>query len=289
MPWDSASLNSTRPGIVCCDMTAAFRKLMQQGFAPTHILDIGANQGGFTRYMREHLFPSAEYLMLDAEPHHITKHWGDLLKYPNVHGASAVLDEVEHNVPWFTSESGGHTMHRETTGFHANAEVETRRAKTLDSVVAENNRSGIAFELVKMDVQDAEVGVIRGGRRTLSRASVVMMEMSPEYNRGLPAFSQYISVMDTLGFIPFDFVAMHRPITQYLLQIDMIFVRRPSGPNRELDNTCKHVRACSFRRNGRTLSWFHRNEQGVGCQERLELRANVKHPLGDPNRRCEIR
>jgi hypothetical protein len=52
-------------------MPAAFKALQSDELSPKHVLDIGANAGGWTRYMLEHHFPTAEYFMIDAEPHHI--------------------------------------------------------------------------------------------------------------------------------------------------------------------------------------------------------------------------
>lgn len=184
------------------------------------------------------IFPNSSYFMLDAEPRH--RDWAGLLRRPNVGGASAVLDAEAHKVEWFKPKRAdvpdtGHTRYRETTGYFEEVVMEVRHAETLDGVLAANGRSHVVFDLIKLDVQGAELDAMRGGSQALSRASIVTLEMPffGEYNQGSPTFAQYVSFMEAAGFVPFDMIEEHRlgfgkSGYRALIQVDFIFVRRSS-------------------------------------------------------------
>ena len=54
---------------------------------------------------------------------------------------------------------------------------------------------------VKMDIQGAELDVLKGGRNTISAAKHVILEMQRvEYNKGAPLKDEVIAYMNTLGF-----------------------------------------------------------------------------------------
>ena len=222
-----------------------FSKLKRLGFNPSNILDIGANSGEWTRTTKR-IFPNASFFMIDAEPYHETEHWGNLLSMKRIKSAIAVLDDREHDVPWYRVKSNGakhgkldtgNSMFRENTGWFRDSIAESRRTKTLDGVLAENGQSQTAFEFIKIDVQGAELAAMRGGARTLSRAIVVSMEMPffGQYNVGAPSFGQYAMFMESIGFLPFDITEMHSmpdPLekgTHVITQVDMLFVRNTSS------------------------------------------------------------
>jgi FkbM family methyltransferase len=71
--------------------------------------------------------------------------------------------------------------------------------KTLTDVVAE--RDFPLPDLVKMDVQGAELDVVRGAEHIVRHAQHVILELQQvEYNTGAPLKQQVIDYMDTLGF-----------------------------------------------------------------------------------------
>ena len=49
-----------------------------------------------------------------------------------------------------------------------------RKATTIDNLFA----GKIDFDLIKLDVQGAEINVMRGGERTMSNAKALMAEIS---------------------------------------------------------------------------------------------------------------
>lgn len=98
------------------------------------------------------------------------------------------------------------------------------QATTLDSLVLENNL--LLPDIIKLDVQGAEIDVMKGGMKALSNASIVTLEMPlVQYNKGAPTFDQYLHFMRELEFYPLKIVELH-PILGVLVQIDISFIRK---------------------------------------------------------------
>mmetsp|Transcript_12385 Transcript_12385/g.39482 ORF Transcript_12385/g.39482 Transcript_12385/m.39482 type:complete len:463 (+) Transcript_12385:96-1484(+) len=227
--------------------TQGFDILKSAGFEAANILDVGANVGAWTRAMKKS-FPRAHFFMIDAEPYHFHD-WQDLIDNRTVSGAAAVLDDRVRSVAWYRTRprpgigfkgwiDTGNSMFRERTRFGDESIEERRLTKTLDGVLAEHGQSDTTFDIIKLDVQGAELAAMRGGARTLSRASVVTMEMPffGEFNRGAPTFGQYVHFMDVNGFTPFYISDQHTSRFSsgtVLIQIDLIFVRNTSSVSRQ--------------------------------------------------------
>jgi hypothetical protein len=96
--------------------------------------------------------------------------------------------------------------------------------------------SGRDFDMLKLDVQGAELDVLRGAARTLAGIEVIVIELSlQEYNKGAPLIAEVMARLDALGFALFDMFGVSRTPAGVLLQSDGIFLRRdsrfwPKGP-----------------------------------------------------------
>jgi len=99
--------------------------------------------------------------------------------------------------------------------------------RTLDESIPELARSPM---LVKLDVQGYELEVLKGSRRVLSLAEVVLLETALlTYNEGSPLFVEVVEFMADKGFVVFDFCGhARRQEDQALFQIDIVFVRERS-------------------------------------------------------------
>jgi hypothetical protein len=94
---------------------------------------------------------------------------------------------------------------------------------TLDAVMAAHAPTGEVF--LKLDVQGAELDILKGAPRTLERTSTVLLEASiVEYNLGAPRIADVISFMRDRGFVLFDVWDLRR-IGSVLAQVDLLFTR----------------------------------------------------------------
>jgi FkbM family methyltransferase len=220
-------------------MFQGLASLRDLGFAPTGILDVGAHDGAFSRGARQ-IFKEASILMIDALAE----------KGPVLADLCRELGNADHLIAMLGSSDAeaasffvvntelrpdlvktGSSKYRENSNFPMEERVLSQR--TLGSIVAER---GLSFQLLKLDVQGAELDVIRGLGSHLSNIEVILMEMSlVEYNKGAPLIDVILSELRQVGFVLYDIVEEHRYVGGRLLQIDGIFVRptshfRPQPP-----------------------------------------------------------
>jgi FkbM family methyltransferase len=199
---------------------------LKKYFIPSSILDIGAHSGEFYKECVK-IFPHAYYLLVEGN--------ADCLP---------VLKEL--NVPYFIGLLGnsagysnfyrtklstgciptntGLSMYREKTSYYneENVIVTQEPVFLLDSIV---NRT---FDLIKLDVQGAELDILRGGKNIVQHAKGIMMEVSVvEYNENAPLEEEVLKFMDTIGFTPVETVDVHmHPETHEYIQKDVFFLRK---------------------------------------------------------------
>ncbi|CAE8657361.1 unnamed protein product [Polarella glacialis] len=170
--------------------------------------------------------------MLDGAEH--TADWNDrhlLGEESHVVGLGGqILDSSEHDVIWYESSSfhTGNSLFKEDTAFFKDVAPTTKHANTVDNVL-QKNVWNFQFNLLKIDVQGAELSVLSGASRALATVDAVLMEMpfAGVYNKGSPSFAQYAAFMDKLGFSPLDLTEVHK-MGGVTVQIDFLWVRKCS-------------------------------------------------------------
>ena len=205
--------------------------LHDRGFRPAGILDVGAYHGEFTLLARQ-FWPQASTVMIEPQPH----------KRANLEAVAAELagdvqvrttlvgDRVEAScafhvlsTPW---GSTGSSIYPENSDHPR--QVVTAPMTTLDALVSA--LPGRRFDLLKIDVQGAELDVLRGATATMAEVEVVFVELSlHECNRGAPRIAAVTAELDRLGFAMFDLMTPPRDANQLVVQVDAIFVRRDSA------------------------------------------------------------
>jgi len=230
--WNERSQTLESAGGPWNDM--GLKLLIELGFQPTHVLDIGANVGAWTR---EHMkiFPSAHFLMVDGSDHKAK--WSDLLQTGFVESEIAILDKTVQNVTWYGIGGTGDSMHKELTSVYQNISGKLVQTQTIDGLLRKHNWTDVKVELVKLDVQGAELDVLRGAPpELLTNTDVVVMELPiAAYNKDAPSFSDYVVFMDHAGFAPWDIPELHHVNQQhqvgkdgFLIQADFVFMRKDS-------------------------------------------------------------
>ena len=207
-------------------------RLRDLGFAPTGILDVGAYKGDFSRGARQ-VFREAYILMIDALAEKEPALVDVCREVGNADCLIAMLGDKEMEAsPFFVVNAqigpelikSGSSKFREASNFPVEERALPQRA--LGSVVADTSR---AFQLLKLDVQGAELEVLRGLGSHLSKIEVILMEISlVDYNKGAPLIDVVLSELNGMGFVLNDIVEERRDLKRRLLQIDGLFVRPTS-------------------------------------------------------------
>lgn len=194
-------------------------------FVPEHVLDIGANKGEWSDIVRT-IYPSARFTMIEAN-----NAWKETLEGKGYANVIMSLVGSETKKVTYYSKTGppntGNSIYRERTSFfdkNSGVVEEKRTMHRVDDLMKDQK-----CEFVKLDVQGAELEVLRGARKTLAHADILQLELSIlSYNTGAPLAIEVISFVGELGFEMFEPVELHY-LGNMLLQIDFLFVRRESA------------------------------------------------------------
>jgi FkbM family methyltransferase len=200
----------------------AYRRLQVKGFAPATIIDIGAYEGHWTRLARG-VFPDVPVLMVEAQPAKIPHLETVARDLGGVTLVSALLsDRPGEELTFYEMETGSSILPENSNV----SRIEQRLlSRTLDEVASSS--SGPIF--LKIDVQGAELSILRGGLQTLDKCEVVQLETALlPYNDGAPQIVETMTQMQMWGFVPYDFAGFIRPNGVDLVQTDIIFVRENS-------------------------------------------------------------
>ena len=174
------------------------RRLSQYA-QPSVIYDIGASVLHWTKAAKA-IWPHARLIAFEAMEKCET-----LYKEKNQEYHIALLSSPDKRaVDFYQNEHdpGGNSYYKENQTYGGN-QVEylpiKRFTKTLDSIISD---IGLPFaELIKMDVQGAELDVISGGLNAIAHAKYVILEVAKvEYNLGAPAANKVFDRMVELGF-----------------------------------------------------------------------------------------
>lgn len=166
---------------------------------PKVIYDIGSSHLHWTNTAKN-VWNSAEYILFDAfEPVKILYD-----KYPHWIG---VLGDVDNkDVKFYQNDlySCGNSIYKEIAfddgKFFPEENYLLKKMYTLDTIVKQNN---FPFpELIKIDVQGAEMDILKGSTECLKEAKYLIIELAHvKYNRGAPLAEDTISYLEEKGWI----------------------------------------------------------------------------------------
>ena len=202
----------------------ALARLGSLGFSPGVIYDIGAYRGGWTRLAAE-VFPQAQFVLVEGNRDHA----GELAATGRRH-VIAALGAADGGARSFhvprQGDVTGASLYVENTAHYADANLQVRAVETvrLDTLAAREKLP--APDLVKIDVQGAELEVLAGATETLRGAAALIVEVSlVDYNKGAPLLAEVIAAIDRLGFKCADLCEVHRNDRNFVLQLDLLFAR----------------------------------------------------------------
>lgn len=183
---------------------------------PNAIIDVGANVGCWTRRGRQ-VFPNTKFMMYEA-----FENFADPLKKAKAESpdgtvdfAIEVLSGEAEDVQFWAEGATGNSMFPQLLGRggrgHGDIKPVTRTTKTLDSARKLSFLANERVDILKLDVQGAELEVLKGATEMLKEASFVQFESSViEYNKGGSCQYEVDELLRHHGFYLYDLGDLQR-------------------------------------------------------------------------------
>jgi FkbM family methyltransferase len=180
------------------------RGMRARGINPRVIYDVGSNVLHWTREAKA-VWPNAAYFAFEAMQEVAPIYDEERIRYH----LGVLSDRDGKEVTFYVSPEhpSGNSYYRENPEVNRGAEehflgsdARPMETATLDAVVRANGWP--TPDLIKMDVQGAELDVLKGARRCLRTCKDLILELQTvEYNRGAPLRDEVIAYMEAVGFV----------------------------------------------------------------------------------------
>jgi FkbM family methyltransferase len=210
------------------EMDVALKHLVDKGFRPRVILDIGSAKGYWSERAQWLYFPDADYYMIDPLDES-QDHLQELARRsPQFHPLQMAIGsqpgELVINV---TPDGDGSSL----LGFPS-ADPIARRSVPIDTIDNLLAAGRIASpDLVKVDVQGFEIEVLRGASRLFGAADAFVLEVNLfRFMPGCPLAHEVVAYMADRGYRLYDLAGtLRRPYQGDMGQMDLVFVRNDSS------------------------------------------------------------
>ena len=200
------------------------RRLKDLGFHPKHVLDVGANVGEWSRVVKL-VYPDTEVYMIEgsqscAPSLNNTGNWYTI----------SLVGKENSEVEFFERPKGtGNSIFKENSKHFSSIRPVLRPIRTLDLLMSDQP----SVQMLKLDIQGAELDALKGSHRILKGVEVVVLEISIlEYNQGAPLALDTLAYLNELGFDMLDLLDFHHlgsDKNSFIFQIDVVLARKSSS------------------------------------------------------------
>ena len=179
-------------------------------------LDVGANTGQWINAIRE-VYKEPDIFSIEVNPHCEVHLSNKQVRYKMI-GLSSTVGTMILKTYKTKPKSKGASFYTQYDWNDDNILEITVPVSTLDEMFPEEN-----FDILKMDVQGAELDIINGGLEFLKRHQYVLAEVAlTDYNKGAPLAKDVVSRLQELGFYVADCLEEHI-VGNEAIQIDLLF------------------------------------------------------------------
>jgi len=198
------------------------RQLKLRGFEIHCAVDGGAADGGWTRELKE-VYPGAQVLCIEPREQCQAALRKMSSELSGIHLAQTLIGDHEGEAAFFELGDSSSILKSEAAAVGKNlAQIPMT---TLDTLIGQ---AGLPPpNLIKLDLQGAELTALNGARSTLAGAQAVLLELSfHRFYEGSAVFTEAIGFMRDAGFQCYDVFALwHRPLDGALAQGDFLFLK----------------------------------------------------------------
>jgi FkbM family methyltransferase len=163
-------------------LSAWYETSLRHVYAPTTdfiprsgwtVIDVGANIGAYTTWAAAHLGEGGRLVAIEPNPvsyEMLTRSIEGLPGLVTAHQLACAAEEGE--LPLYSRR--GYTVSSSLAGFDGAERTDMVRVRRLDDVLAEQGVQVV--DMLKIDVEGAELAVLQGAQRTLASTNRVVLE-----------------------------------------------------------------------------------------------------------------
>lgn len=194
------------------------------GFHPQHVVDIGANRGGWTRTALQY-FPDAQFTLVEPQLQ-LKADAQDLIERANVHWHTAGMG-AESGTMMFTID------HRDDSSSFRHSASDAKRlglaqvpvpVMTLEELLRDSELP--SPDIIKIDAEGLDLAVVQGANRFLGQTEVFFLEAGVSQRDFPNSLAAVISSMHSHGYRVFDVTDLNRTRkSRTLWLVELMFVR----------------------------------------------------------------
>ena len=173
------------------------KKLKNDGFSPSIIYDIGSAVGHWREVAHE-IWPDARIFMFEANED--LKLFYDYYGWKDYHiGLLSDIDDKPVNYYYNEEFIGGNSYYKENTDTYSWEKFRVLKSEKLETLIA--NKGWPMPDLIKLDVQGAEIDILNGCGEILKYPQHLIVELQHmNYNEGALLAEESIGIIENLGY-----------------------------------------------------------------------------------------
>lgn len=204
-------------------MIELLKSLKTAGLKIDTVYDIGACIGEWSKAVKEHAFPDAQFYLFEANP----ALQGRLIEADVGRVIMGCLGAPGVEFVNFSTIGGtGDSYYREKSSHYDNAGSFRLPCFTLDGVMDGQGPAMPPPDVIKIDTQGAELDIFAGASKALRTATIIMCEVPfVPFNAGAPAIGEYLDFFRSHDFLPVRLPGA-TILEDILVHADIVFMRR---------------------------------------------------------------
>jgi FkbM family methyltransferase len=199
-------------------------KARDRGLKIGSAIDGGAANGGWSTELRE-IWPQAKILCVEPRDDVQGQLRTVQAQLGNIEISQALLGPQEGEADFYLDDDRSSMNKDFVPNFGT---VKRLPVTTLDNLVQRTGFEGP--DLIKLDLQGAELSVLQGAGACLKRAIAIQLEVSfIDFHPGMPLIADVFAFLRERNFVPYDILGLwHRPLDGAMAQGDVLFLRADS-------------------------------------------------------------